>query len=308
MKFIDAIKLLYNFFDIKEERKNHTYFIQQIAIHCVPEDIELSLQTYGSEIITQLWNDRMSLTEDDAIAMQREWADGRMIDFLKKHFYPDDEGRLFQALVKNGYKGEEKTKEMICFCNELLYRSAVGRIPIAKCANTDSISERVNNLLKEFVNTLPAPTPIEIPSEEADEEMIYIGELYKAYSDEAGCEINRDNIKDYADYEDDLSERRIHYFAAESIRRSLEELDIDELDGQFEVLKKETLTGVKDTWRRHHENGYQRMLAVMDKAVEVQVTSYILSTAPNWISNDIRKGVCHFLVKDGALYWVKKRG
>lgn len=307
MKFIEAIKLLYNFFDIKETKKNHTYFIHQIANHCVPDDIELELQTYGPEVITQIWNNKMPINENDAVKMKRWWADDGLKNYLVGHLPYEEERELFQALKQEGYRGEEEPDGMVAFCNTLLFESVVERLPMASFPGTAIIVERLDKILNEL-KSLPAPTSIEVPDEETDDEMIYLGELYKAYSDEEGCEITRENINNYEEYEDDLSERRIHYFAAESIRRSLEELAVDDLDGQFEILKKETLSGVKDTWRMRHDSGYQCMLAVMEKAVDIQVTNYILRDTPNWISNDIRKGVCHFLVKEGKLYWVRKRG
>lgn len=82
---------------------------------------------------------------------------------------------------------------------------------------------------------------------------------------------------------------------------------MENLDNQFDVLKNETLNGVKNTWKKSYPSGYQRMLAVMDSALTIQVTNYILGNVPKWISNDIRQGVCHFLVKEGKLYWVKRR-
>jgi hypothetical protein len=47
------------------------------------------------------------------------------------------------------------------------------------------------------------------------------------------------------------------------------------------------------------------MLAVMEQASGLQVERYLLSRSPYWISTPIKKGVCHFLVNDGDLKWVK---
>lgn len=79
------------------------------------------------------------------------------------------------------------------------------------------------------------------------------------------------------------------------------------MSDQFDVLKSETFTGVKDTAKRTHPNGFDHMLAVMEQAVLVPVTNYLLSASPYWISGKIKKGVCHHLVNDGKLVWVKRR-
>jgi len=52
-------------------------------------------------------------------------------------------------------------------------------------------------------------------------------------------------------------------------------------------------------------NGYERMLGVMEQAVLIQTKQYMLSQSPNWISNRIKSGICHFLVNENKLKWVK---
>lgn len=85
------------------------------------------------------------------------------------------------------------------------------------------------------------------------------------------------------------------------------ELGSGGLSGQFDILKGETYNGVKDTAKRIHPNGYERMLTVVEQAVNLSVKDYILSDSPYWISGKIKKGVCHQLVNDGRLKWVKKK-
>jgi len=75
---------------------------------------------------------------------------------------------------------------------------------------------------------------------------------------------------------------------------------------QFEILKDETLAGVKNTARRTYLNGYECLLSVMEQATAIQVQRYTLSKSPNWISNRIKMGVCHFLVNERKLKWVKR--
>ena len=46
---------------------------------------------------------------------------------------------------------------------------------------------------------------------------------------------------------------------------------------------------------------------LMEQAVVTPVTNYLLSTSPYWISGKIKKGVCHHLVNDDKLTWVRRR-
>lgn len=159
----------------------------------------------------------------------------------------------------------------------------------------------------ELLATLPAPVLLEPPEQHQADEQVYISELYAAYGDKEGiADFGETHLPHYSDYDEDIKERRIDYFAAESIRRGVSELYSGQYANQFDVLKDETLAGVKNTARKAFPNGYERLLGVMEQAVAIQVRQYILSQSPNWISNRIKMGVCHFLVNDNKLKWVKK--
>ncbi|AQU03377.1 hypothetical protein B1774_04585 [Dehalococcoides mccartyi] len=154
---------------------------------------------------------------------------------------------------------------------------------------------------------IPAPTQVEPPEQPLLEEQPYISELYAAYGDKEGvADFSEEHLPHYCEYCEDIKERRIDYFAAESIRRGVSELYSGEYASQFDVLKDETFDGVKNTARKTFPNGYECMLGVMEQAVLIQVKKYILSQSPNWISNKIKMGICHFLVNDNKLRWVKK--
>ena len=118
---------------------------------------------------------------------------------------------------------------------------------------------------------------------------------------------NSEESVDYPDYADDLDDRRVDYYSAASIQRGVLELGSNRLSNQFDVLKEEIFDGVKDTARKSHPNGYERMLSVMEQAVKISAPNYLLSSSPYWISGKIKKGVCHYLVNDHKLRWVKKK-
>jgi len=158
-----------------------------------------------------------------------------------------------------------------------------------------------------LIAALPAPMQIEPPEEPLVEEQPYISELYAAYGDKEGMpDFCESYLPQFSEYDEDIKERRIDYFAAESIRRGVSELYSGRYANQFNVLKDETFAGVKNTARRTFPNGYEKMLWVMEQAALIQVRQYILSQSPNWISNRIKMGICHFLVNDKKLRWVNR--
>lgn len=164
------------------------------------------------------------------------------------------------------------------------------------------------NDIQEKIKSLPRPANVPVPKEATQNEETYIDELFLAYGDAEGMDVfSRNDLTSFPDYEEDLNGRRIDFYAAESIRRGVLELGSGSLTDQFDVLKSETLVGVTDTAKRTHPNGYERMLAVMEQAVTTPMTNYVLSASPYWIGGKIKKGVCHHLVNDGKLTWIRRR-
>jgi hypothetical protein len=162
--------------------------------------------------------------------------------------------------------------------------------------------------INEKIKSLPRPADVLKPEEATPDEKTYIEELYRAYGDaERMPSFSASDFATHPDYSVDLDDRRIDFYAAVTIQRGVLELGDGSLSNQFDVLKSETLDGVKDTAKRKQDNGFERMLAVMEQAASLPVTNYVLSASPYWISEKIKKGVCHHLVNDGKLRWVRRK-
>lgn len=191
---------------------------------------------------------------------------------------------------------------------ESIVLDIINSTPTTQAAQEAEIDLRLIDDIQKKIKSLPRPTNVPVPKVATQDEQIYIDELCLAYGDAEGMDFfSTDDLSSFPDYSDDLEDRRIDFYAAETIRRGVLELKGSSLTGQFDVLKDETYNGVKDTARRTHPNGYERMLAVMEQAVVAPVTNYILSASPYWISGKIKKGVCHHLVNDGKLTWIRRR-
>lgn len=203
------------------------------------------------------------------------------------------------------------TKEPDSACAELLENIFLDTSKGSKSDQVDQESAIDMQLIEDIqkkIELLPRPADVPVPKEATQDERVYIKELYNAYGDAEGLDsFSEKDLSSYPEYAEDLDDRRIDYYAAESIRRGVLELKGNKLIGQFEVLKSETLDGVKDTAKRTHINGYEHMLAVMEQAVNAPISNYILCASPYWINGKIKKGVCHHLVNDGKLVWIKRR-
>ena len=196
-------------------------------------------------------------------------------------------------------------------CAELLegiILDIINSTPVSKTTQETVIDLKLIDDIQEKIKSLPRPANVPVPKVATQDEQAYIDELFLAYGDAQGMTtFSASDLSSFPDYSDDLDDRRVDFYAAEAIRRGVLELGSGSLTGQFDVLKTETLAGVKDTAKRKHQDGYEHMLAIMEQAVIAPVTNYILSASPYWISATIKKGVCHHLVNDGKLVWVRRR-
>lgn len=211
-------------------------------------------------------------------------------------------------LKENGMPGDYPENE----CEELLTKIILSICSSSKMKKRPSSQfEESLDLIKDInakIRALPKPAKVPVPSIATSNEQAYISELLKAYGDAEGIDnFTKAELQTHEEYQEDLDDRRIDYYAAVSIERGVMELNADNLSDQFDVLKKETLDGVKDTAKKSYPNGYEKMLSVMEQASTLTFENYLLSKSPYWISPRIKKGVCHHLVNDGKLKWVKKK-
>lgn len=255
-------------------------------------------------------SDGKNFKKDDLRYFIRKQSKNSLHQFFKERISTSDDSQ--EELAKHlGFNTEETLpdeNEIIDATVEFFISSVKGLLPSEVSSTTPSApgpTEAVKELDKQLA-ALPRPRQIPVPEKiDEERERTYIDALYDAYSDDAGYQINETNCTGI--YADDLGDRRIDFFSAESIRCGIDELHSTQLEGQFDVLKTETWNGVKNTYRRVSRNrgmnGYDRMLEVMDKAAEIPVDAYILSRSKYWISNRIKQGVCHFLVNDKVMVW-----
>lgn len=282
--------------NIVEENDNGTYEILNIKPDTANRYYK-GVRTLPAERVTEITSslDKQKFVEwisnlpDDSITNLTAWLSSKGY-ICNKYMAPQTCADILEKILFDIIADDSKTDDSTN-TNPSNMNASLKRI------------EQIETLIEGLEKPVEFPVPETIqPIEEK-----YIRELYAAYGDAEGIVgFSEQDLTDYDEYEEDFADRRIDYFAAESIHRAVKELGTRTFGNQFDVLKDETLSGVKDTERKRFPNGYERMLAVMEKAVDVPVNSYLLSRSPYWINNKIKKGVCHFLVTDEKLHWVKR--
>ena len=111
-------------------------------------------------------------------------------------------------------------------------------------------------------------------------------------------------MEDTPVFKKDLSRRRKDYYAAETIREGTRDSFGDTEESNFSALKEDILDSVYDEYIKAHPSSMDRLNCVMSQAALSPANRCILLSKLAWVSAREKKGVCHFLVKDGELKWV----
>lgn len=164
------------------------------------------------------------------------------------------------------------------------------------------------NKLEVLLNSYPRPDPISPPDAPTEGELEYVKALLDVYSEELKM-LERISIEDldlYPEYKKDLLQHRKNYYAAEAIREGTKDCFGDSEENHFSALKEEIYDHIYSTYKKHFPSSMERLIEVMDRAALSPIERCRLLSKLNWISSREKKGVCHFLVKDGEISWTEK--
>jgi len=249
---------------------------------------------------------------------------GGKIPIPKKYYIvaSNDVGPSLQDLIDNPDELRKKLKD-----NWNKYCKS--KITTNEVSLTDGLLNYVNNFDFSIIDTYPISKVIDeyldtvygnirfggrklslppsvIPSATiSEDELNYISELLKAYSDILNIDINTvEALAAYKNYFEHLNRQRKDYYSAETIRRFVRDTITD--SQQFEILKSEVYDGVIDVHEQSYDNGYKRLVAVLVQASQTTTSKSLLDSKLHCIGNSERKGVCHMLANDKKISWVKE--
>lgn len=177
-------------------------------------------------------------------------------------------------------------------------------------------SKKIGNLrddieaIKYISEKYHKPVVVIAPEHSTDGEINYVRALLKAYASDAKVDSISEaelGLKvEYKSYKVNFDKERKDYYQAESIREATRDSDVFNTDKlSFDGLKEEIRQGVKETYDAKYPNGYKRMFAVTDKAVEIPLSS-LLSTKLKWVNNSIKRGTVHVYINDEGEEWVRE--
>lgn len=134
----------------------------------------------------------------------------------------------------------------------------------------------------------------------------YISALCNAYAEALSRdEVAVDDIPNLPrKYQANFYDQRKAYLSAESIQRSISEV-YEDGENQFDILKEDAFFGIKTTYYDDYDTGYRRLLEVLKKVSDIQLTKSKLMLIKNLIGNLERLGIVHILVNDETIKsWV----
>ena len=166
------------------------------------------------------------------------------------------------------------------------------------------------NELKEKLDKIPRLKVLAPPDDPENHERDYIAALMAAYDDAVDSDtLPSLNLAEHPKFEKDYKQRRIEYFAAESVRRGTREnFRASDPDHLFEILLDEIYQGIVDVFEMDYKHGFERLLHVMQQASALPLAS-LLASIPTWVGPNQKKGICHMLVNLGRIEkWVIEDG
>lgn len=134
----------------------------------------------------------------------------------------------------------------------------------------------------------------------------YISALCNAYAEALSRdEVTVDDIPGLPrKYQTNFYDQRKAYLSAESIQRSISEV-YEDGENQFDILKEDAFSGINTTYYDDYDTGYRRLLEVLKKVSDIQLTKSKLMLIKNLIGNLERLGIVHILVNDETIKsWV----
>lgn len=224
-----------------------------------------------------------------------------LIKLFKK---PDDlKSRLIEEWDRHCRNGITSTREVVLEGGlrdhlDILDFSVIGYIPAQRLVDDH---RRTRWHVARFGGGLPQrPQTQEPPDRPAENEAVYLRKLFAAYADHRGHLVaSVDDLAGVSDLIRHYGRTRKEFYSAESLRG----FSRDTLPpGSYETLQEEILAGVQDILDGQHNNGYQRVLAVVQAARQLQLTRHAL--VPRLDVRD-RGGICHQLANDREdVMWV----
>lgn len=329
MRFCELAKILHKY---RRDRSETTAMCVQILTDAILDDVaieKIGLENrdanpmYGKEKSTLqaiYSGKRLNISEEDAGLMLSRVDEAHFADFINSYSY-DAFVQMSDDVSAYGFDAHPDNVAEICaniMAQIINNRAAVKSDDIT----TLTIKKKENGKRIKDI----APATIErrgdklhicgeeivihqmlVPQNVANIELKYIKALCDAYAQALGKQkiVEADIPSLPEPFPDDFSDQRKAYYSAESIEHSIRDT-FDDGEDEFAKLKKDAWNGIRMTYRsRKYADGYERLIAVLEKVRDTTLDLSVLSQIRGLIGNLEKMGIFHILVNDGTISsWV----
>lgn len=312
-KFIQCIEPL------KEEKENIENFVNRVFVEYtpyrenVPEiDIKRAPATlrkyaYGTaEISKSLANDLLKAKHEKTFAKFLKDTNDEITDLILDNFID-----LFQ--IKNMSKSDMHLKIANLFTSILRDASTRAKKKSTPPPNANDFIKKPyieDGILIIGDSKLPLPTA-QIPAKDIPDselQLKYLYALVDAYNDAEHSSITLPNISQFKKkYKDNFYEQRVNFYEADCLKNFSRDTLKSE-NNEFQKLLDDTYDGVINTSRKNYDNGYNRLLSVLEQAVNISLDASQIYHIPGIINNKRKIGFCHMLVNDNRISWIEDEG
>ncbi len=188
------------------------------------------------------------------------------------------------------------TGELLAYVQSFDFR-IVGYIPVLRILDQH---RRTPYWHQRFKRDLPSrPSPDAAPSGVQSHELRYVAQLMEAYSDHLKASVPSPEALTAPELREHFSRARNDFYMADSLNRFYR----DQFPlGAFEHVMKQVYDGVVETALAEHANGYRRVIATTQQAVNVPLAG---SDYSPYVEAGDKKGLCHHLANADKIKWVQ---
>lgn len=329
MDFSAFVKMLYGYRKQKKKYKKrigHAEFIKIITDAAISQDkleaeniSENPIYSYEDRMLQYIFNGEKSISSDIAAPMRRVMDDVTFTEYFEDFSMTALEA-LSHDLAEYGF--EVQPYQVPQACGNILIQlieHIAEELP-EDVTKLDYVARGQGRRVKDI-----PPTSISLEGDhlhiagetitvdmrkltdrEADEAMHYVQALYEAYASALGRDhIGSEDIDSLPQrIRKNYKQQNEAFFYAEAVQHKVREL-FDDGEEEFSKLKKDELTFIDNTYWKKYDNGFERLVAVLDRAMETDLSASCLANIRNLINNLAKMGICHIMVEDGDIKsWV----
>ena len=301
-------------------------FIRILTDALIPDENEKTGKTqvnpmyqYGTRMLQEIFNGKKSVKQEYA-AQLRLVMDQEQFETYFDDFSHD---ALVSLALKLGEYGFDATPDNVDKVCASIFIQLIEHIADGKPEVVSKVDFKAREAGRRLKDIPPASVEYrdgrihiggetltvnmkEFSEEEADDALQYVKALYEAYASALGREsVSSKDVDTLPErFKRNLAQQKRAFYYADAIQHSVRD-QFDDGEDEFNKLVDDEKTFIDNTYWKKYDNGFDRLVAVLDRAMEANLSASVLANIRNLINNLAKMGICQILVNEGEITsWV----